>query len=606
MGYKYFNRDALFIFFRFISGCRQWFFNKTIDAEKYNECNNKKIKLVINSSLIDKTYYNKGRYLVHSERFFFFSDISMSSIMNRIYLCLLGIMVLFFDYSAYEYINTGLNILNINTYTIYISCGTYDLFEYVSYIFIIYIMLTHSFEYLSKYIFMFSSIFLKINITENIGVTLYRYLIYIKDSYRSNTYTFRNFFFYKNIYLVYILLIFFLYYFIFLLMHSYINTDINILSIFYIESLSFGMCRGGFSKYNFWDGLNSISYFSEIYGFSYFSNFDYSNYVNISYLYLLFKTHYDYIYMLVFIFFYFCFNFHINNFYKSYIKYFIINYIIYVYMFIYTLYKSLFIKYLIYFVGFILLYFICYYLSLSAVHYIDVFSNMLSVFNINILECLFSNAYLNKLFDMYRLLNIYYFSLWGYIIDNSKMFWACTSCLFYKNFSELYNSVLVELTSGIYVHKCTSFSMYSSTYFSIFNSICSSINIYSSSISYGLNPLLFSKVMVAHSYSTDYDISICLSKPFYYINPHKSYIHCQIFKLLRLGVLGWNDGFSYYNGFMDNVIMRLYNSSASMNFKHYDYNSLKLNQNITHNGYYLFDYNNIYNNRMSLSHHSIM
>ena len=90
------------------------------------------------------------RYLVHSERFFFNSKISVPSIMNRVYLCILGLISICFsvelyDYNVFSYALAGTNeVLYIVNY---LDGGSYSVV-----LFIFYIVFTHSFENLARFI----------------------------------------------------------------------------------------------------------------------------------------------------------------------------------------------------------------------------------------------------------------------------------------------------------------------------------------------------------------------------------------------------------------------------------------------------------------------
>lgn len=347
-----------------------------------------------------KYIYVNSRYLLHSERFFFNSDISVSSIMNRIYLCMACMLFLFTDIDIYSWF-TMLAWSNMNNYII-----SFDIFYIIFFFYLffsIYLHIVHTtFKLSIPYIF---SIYKGCLLNSNIylvGCT--HYLSGIKTIYRV-----------KNIILI-IIYIGLLYYF-GLIFVDYLQY--NVLEKFYVSM----NVRSLFSGYRVYEYI-ICQYFENAAGYSYHSGNLFLSIVDLSTNIKIINMLYDIsmyqccIYnMVIFGLFFFL------NFYTIYSKnlrllsinklFIIYNYMIY---FIYFLYIKFWILWII-----ILLIII----FINIPHYfLNIYYYILHYVYLDGLLNLFINSVLFRIILIFKYASYIYYSLFGNIILDDDIMWG--------------------------------------------------------------------------------------------------------------------------------------------------------------------------------------
>lgn len=542
-----------------------------------------------------------SRYLIHSERFFFNSSISIASIMNRIYLFIIGCILLLGDVSIYE---------SVNDYTFSFS-GFYmdkDLLDFCAYgisMYIIYIFISHIIEYFVKFISLYMFTFFKKVLDRNILLSLFiKYDIY---KHYSNVLKYNNL---KVLFYLFMLICFSYY-----VVSSVLYTDIYILSRFYISRLAYTICdsdtmRVGVNK--FMQTIQDFSCFKHHYGFDYFTMYDVTSASVILKYYYIFITSYDYMYCLVLVC--WCIYLWISipvlvNFYKYNIYRNIVEHIIIVIKYLFLCGKEfhwifiIFGLYVFYLTGQDVCSFILYIYNICVTYIFN--------FRMNSLDWICSSYIFNYVLDLYRLIHIIYVTPWGEVVDNSKYFWTGTSCIFYDGMEQLHDIFLIELTSLAYCYRCSTFSIVYSIDSSIFNMYTQFLGLYAWSTCVGIDEKFFSDYMVLNVYKLFESHGYYSSTPF---DPFFSYGIKNQFILINAPNLDVDEciycppvRYLYIVGTKNNICSYIYGLSSTIHEKYYFSDNEKVfNYHMAYPFEHLFDYNCYYNSYTSTIHYSNM
>jgi len=219
-----------------------------------------------------------SRHLLHSERFFANSDVSVSSIMNRIYLCIIGIIILLLDINILEIISESCSMFSNCSSNISTVSNYSDIFTIIFVLYFIFTIFCHTSEQSIKFISIMLSAF-SISIFRNFSMMpiFYKYLINLSSTYRLNFYILL-----KCAICISIVICSF-YYLIFILIKT---SEFHVIHHYFNSSLTYGGVYCGRTYSATMYRLMILSYTNELIGFNNFSPLDLSTNSIVIYIYL--------------------------------------------------------------------------------------------------------------------------------------------------------------------------------------------------------------------------------------------------------------------------------------------------------------------------------
>lgn len=210
-----------------------------------------------------------NRYLLHSERFFIATGVSVSSIMNRIYLLLFILLVLLLDFSNFEVIGVGSmgGDVIIASHKFVQLCSSYDSVVVIMTIYAVFSIYTHTFEYTLKYFYRVARLAEVVRSDHYalcFNIYIYVYPVCVNCLYNLKLVIRIIVVFGVSVSIVYYCLYVFVY-----------RCDVYVLSYFITTHLGRDLYSGASNTYGY-ISMQWASYFTELFGFSLYNMSDLS------------------------------------------------------------------------------------------------------------------------------------------------------------------------------------------------------------------------------------------------------------------------------------------------------------------------------------------